>query len=159
MLFIFLSYITLYFITHNLCKNVYFSLVLTYFVFFSQICHEMMQSFWVRIATNGWSTLMRMIICVKNYHLFWFFSTYLYMILFYVSQHVVLSFYIYKFMQKGCNNLSTKKIYVYNFYLNIFRYITLYYIRRTVNDWYKNLYTQLFLITHICNFSSASKKK
>ena len=27
-------------------------------------------------------TLMRMILCVKNYHLFWFFSTYLYMILF-----------------------------------------------------------------------------
>jgi len=52
-----------------------------------------------------------------------------------------------KLMQKRCNNLSTKKIYVYNFYLNIFRYITLYYIRRTVNDWYKN--SQLFLITHI----------
>ena len=27
-------------------------------------------------------TLMRMILCVKNYHLFWFFSTYLYMTLF-----------------------------------------------------------------------------
>ena len=128
-------------------------MVLTYFVFFSQICHEMMQSFWVRIATNGWSTLMRMIICVKNYNLFWFFSTYLYMILFYVSQPVVLSFYILNLCKKDVITYPLKKIYVYNFYLNIFRYITLYYIRRTVNDWYKNLYTQLFLITHI-NFAS-----
>ena len=124
-------------------------MVLTYFVFFSP---DLSGNDAIILSSNSNKRVVYIIendnMCEKLSPVLVFLYVLIYDTILRQPARCVIILYI-KLMQKGCNNLSTKKIYVYNFYLNIFRYITLYYIRRTVNDWYKNLYTQLFLITHI----------
>ena len=89
---------TLYFITHNFFKKVYFFGIDILCVSFFQIYHEMMQSFWVHIATNGRSTLMRMILCVKSYQHMFCFSLRTYIWYYFVNHHVVWYHYRYHFI-------------------------------------------------------------
>ena len=70
--------------------------------------------------------------CEKLSHVLVFLYVLIYDTILRQPARCVIVLYI-KLMQKRCNNLSTKK-FMYITYLNIFRYITLYYIRRTVND-------------------------
>ena len=113
--FLFLSYITLYFITHKLCKNVYFSLVLTYFVFFSP---DLSRNDAIILSSNS---NKRVVYINENDNMCEKLSpvlVFLYVLIYdtiYVSHHVVLislvlSFYILNLCKKDVITYALRKL-------------------------------------------------